>query len=85
MAVYRITAVGQLSTHLAAFRRAAGLTQAELAQRLGVSHSRISQIETAPDRVTVGQFLTVLRALRVEMLLGRRDTSRPAANDEESW
>ena len=85
MTMQRITAVGQLSTHLAAFRRAAGLTQSELATRLGVSHSRISQIETAPERVTVAQFLSVLRALRVEMLLSTHESTRPAGTSEEGW
>ncbi len=85
MAIHRITAVNQLSTHLAAFRRADGLTQAELAKRLGVSHSRISQIETAPERVTVAQFLSVLRALRAEMLLSTPESDRPARTSEEGW
>jgi HTH-type transcriptional regulator / antitoxin HipB len=85
MAMFRITQVGQLRTHLAARRRAEGLTQAELAKRLGVSHSRISQIETAPERVTVGQFLTVLRALRIEMLLGTSQMAPPAGGGDEGW
>jgi HTH-type transcriptional regulator / antitoxin HipB len=57
-----------------AFRRAQGLTQADLAVRLGVTKQRISAIETAPERITVGQFLSVLRMLKVELWLAEHTT-----------
>jgi HTH-type transcriptional regulator / antitoxin HipB len=82
----RITDVGQLHTLLAAYRRAQRLTQADLAQRLGVTKSRISQIETAPERVTVAQFLAVLRALKVEIhLVERPITPATRSISDEGW
>ena len=80
----RITDAGQLRTHLVAFRHAQRLTQADLAERLGVSKQRISAIESAPDRITVGQFLTILRALRVELHLQTPDESG-ATVVREGW
>lgn len=73
----RITDPGQLRTHLLAYRRAQKLTQADLAVRLGVTKQRISAIEAAPDRITVAQFIAVLRALKVELQLA----ARPPADD----
>jgi HTH-type transcriptional regulator / antitoxin HipB len=82
----RITDIGQLHTMLAAYRRAQRLTQAELAQRLGVTKSRISQIENAPERVTVAQFLAVLRALKVEIQLVERPNPAIAQTpSDEGW
>ncbi len=79
----RITDAGQLRTHLLAFRRAQRLTQADLALRLGVSKQRISAIENAPERVTVGQFLALLRALRIEMHLLTPDDGGPSVGRED--
>lgn len=78
----RITDVGQLRTHLIAFRRAQQLRQADLAERLGVTKQRISAIESAPERVTVGQFLTVLRALKVELTLTAQPSNQNTVTDE---
>ncbi len=83
--VARITDVGQLRTHLLAFRRARQLTQADLAAELGLTKQRISTIESAPERITVGQFLTVLRALRVEMHLVAPEPPGPATTDLADW
>ncbi len=81
----RIADVGQLRTMLASYRRAAGMTQADLAVRLGVTKSRISQIETGPERVTVAQFLAVLRALKVEIRLSQKGDTASLPDHDEGW
>lgn len=81
----RITDVGQLRTHLTAFRRAQRLTQADLAVRLGVTKQRISAIEAAPERITVGQFMTVLRALKVELHVSAREPMSQSAAADDGW
>ncbi len=81
----RITDVGQLRTHLMAFRRAQRLTQADLATRLGVTKQRISAIEAAPERVTVGQFLTILRALKVDLTLAAQEKRSNGTLTSEGW
>ena len=48
-------------------RKAAGLTQKQLADRLGVPQSQISRIERNPDRTTVRTLKRIAKALRVDV------------------
>ncbi len=59
----------QLGPMLKAARKAAGLTQAALAARLGVSQSRVSDMEADPRSLGLDQFLLLLSLLDLEMLL----------------
>lgn len=61
---------GQLPAVLTGLRRAAGLSQREVAMILGVTRARIGQIENRPEKVHVGQLLAFVRAVR-----GRIDLS----------
>jgi HTH-type transcriptional regulator/antitoxin HipB len=63
---------GQLGPALRALRQARGWSQTELGRRVGLSQERISSIEREPERVTVGQLLTVLMALDAELLVDER-------------
>ena len=65
----RIVDVAQLTTYLTAYRRARGLTLAQLGERLGVSGPRVSQIEQQPGKVSVAQLVEVLSALGATILL----------------
>lgn len=62
----------QLAPLIRAMRRQAGLSQAALAARLGVSHQAISQMEKQPERVTVERLMRVLGALKVDLVLRPR-------------
>lgn len=44
-----------------------GLTQAHLAERMGVTASYISNLENGRENITVGQLWAVALALRVEL------------------
>lgn len=57
---------------IAAARRKAGLTQAELGKRIGLPQSQISRIERYPERTTVRTLRKLAAALGVDMgaLLG---------------
>ena len=59
----------QLSAHLKSLRKTRGLTQAQLARRLGIRQSRLADIENHPETVASAQLLDVLAALGVEVLL----------------
>lgn len=59
----------QLGPLLQSARKSAGLSQTELAQRLGVSQSRISAMELEPGSINVEQLLTLLAALNYEVLV----------------
>ena len=62
----------QLAPLIRAMRRQAGLSQAALALRLGVSHQAISQLEKQPERVTVERLMRVLSALKIDLVLRPR-------------
>jgi HTH-type transcriptional regulator / antitoxin HipB len=67
-----IRAGGQLGPALRALREGRGWSQTELGRRVGLSQERISTIERHPERITVGQLLTVLMALDSELLVAKR-------------
>ena len=71
---YAIKFADQLKQHLRALRRAKGLTQAELASRMGVGQSRIADIEANPAAVSADQLLKLLSLLDVQLVL--RDQAR---------
>jgi len=52
---------------VAAARKAAGLTQAQLGAKLGLPQSQISRIEKNPDRTTVRTLKRIAKALRVDI------------------
>lgn len=76
-----IQAAAQLSAHLKSLRKALGLTQAELGQRIGVKQVRVADIERDPGAISVEQLLEVLHALNARLLLARNGTYAPAASN----
>lgn len=69
MADYAIGNGEQLHAYLRALRKTRGLTQQDLADRLGVARPRVSKIERFPGDVTLGNLLPVLRALGVQLII----------------
>jgi HTH-type transcriptional regulator/antitoxin HipB len=59
----------QLGPLLQSARKTAGLSQTELARRLGISQSRISAMELDPGSINVEQLLALLAALNYELLV----------------
>jgi transcriptional regulator with XRE-family HTH domain len=53
-------------TVVAASRRDAGLTQEQLADRIGWHRSRIAKIESGERRLDVAEFITIADALKME-------------------
>lgn len=66
----------QLALHLKSLRKAAGLSQVELATLLGVSQSRIAAIEKDPAAVSLGQFMAILKLLRAELFIRQEHPAR---------
>jgi HTH-type transcriptional regulator/antitoxin HipB len=66
---YPIQSPGQLSAHLRSLRKSRGLNQMQLGAVLGVGQTRIARIERDPTAVSVEQFLALLGALGVQMVL----------------
>lgn len=66
---YVIKFADQLKQHLRALRRAKGLTQADLASRMGVGQSRIADVEANPGAISSDQLLKLLSILDVRLVL----------------
>lgn len=86
---FAIQTSAQLSVHLKSLRKARGMTQIALGERIGVKQVRIADIEKNPGAVSLDQLLQVLHALDARLLLA--DTQRyanpvpsPAAQAGES-
>jgi HTH-type transcriptional regulator / antitoxin HipB len=59
----------QLSVHIKSLRKARGLTQAALGERIGVKQARVAGIERNPGAVSLEQLLQLLHALDARLLL----------------
>ena len=81
---YPIQSPGQLSSHLRALRKARGLSQAQLGAVLGVGQTRITRIEHDPAAISVEQFLGVLNALGVQMVLRPNGVRQAAGRAAEA-
>lgn len=66
----RLWPESEAGLRLVAMRKDAGLTQAEVAERMGVSQPRVAEIERRPNRVSFGRMQKYLAAVgrRVEFV-----------------
>ncbi|CAJ6165046.1 putative transcriptional regulator HipB [Burkholderia pseudomallei] len=78
---HEIKTLGQLRPILRGFRKSAGLTQAMLASRLGVTQQTYAQFEANPASASVERLFKVLRALDIELTL-TQVYAAPAGNDK---
>lgn len=76
-----ITSIATLGSTIRGERLRSGLTQAELAQRAGVSRATIIGVE-AGGRFDVSTLFTLLKALDLEITLNARPALRPSILDE---
>ncbi|MGJ7581790.1 helix-turn-helix domain-containing protein [Variovorax sp. RHLX14] len=65
----------QLGILLKAARKEAGLSQTDLARRLGISQSRMSHMELNPGSVSLAQLLAIFGVLDLEIMVGSRPTA----------
>lgn len=83
MSQYTVRTPEQLPTLLKAFRKQAGLTQGQLATRLGVTQQTVSALERNANKVSADRLLQLLGILGAEMVLQSRgsesDAKTPAA------
>ena len=70
MPQFTVRTAEQLPALLQAFRKEAGLTQREVALRLGVSQQTYSAMERNADKVGAARLLKLLSILGVELALG---------------
>ena len=77
------TTPAQLGAVLRGFRRQRGLTQAQLAARVGLTQKAISLIETHPQHIGLDRLFAVLGALGVQLAL--RDQAARGQAERGAW
>ncbi len=70
---FRIYTPGSLGAALRHFREQAGLSQAQLAERVGVHRSYLSDLEQGKESEQVRRIIRILRHLGVRMTLKKAD------------
>lgn len=80
MSEYIIRTPDQLSKLLSSFRKSSGLTQSDLALRMGVTQQTISASERNADAVSAARLMRLLNVLGVELVL--RNKQEP---DKPEW
>jgi HTH-type transcriptional regulator / antitoxin HipB len=88
---YPVFFAPQLSKHLRSLRKARGLTQVQLAEKLGVVQSRIAAMESKPETMSVARLFEMLTALDVKLVLRdvrpepSADREVPSSGPKGSW
>jgi len=83
---YRILTPGQLALHLRSLRKARGLTQAALGEKLGINQARVGKIERDPASVGVRQLMQLLALLEVRLVLEDKSSkSRSKSPEPRPW
>ncbi|MCK9284906.1 MAG: helix-turn-helix domain-containing protein [Rhodocyclaceae bacterium] len=84
---YPIKTLSQIPLILRGFRKVRGLTQAAMAERLGITQQSYAHFEANPSTATLERLFMVLRMLNVEISLDQADSTpstqiagEPAAN-----
>ncbi|MDM0087102.1 MULTISPECIES: helix-turn-helix transcriptional regulator [unclassified Variovorax] len=74
----------QFGVLLKAARKSSGISQAKLAERIGISQSRMSHMELHPETVNLEQLLAIFSVLDLELLVGRKHPAGPSTADAPS-
>lgn len=85
---FTVRTTEQLPQLLKAFRKHAGLTQADVALRLGVTQQTVSALERNAEAVSAERLMRLLNILGVEWVLRTRSASPsdlPAPGDGAHW
>lgn len=75
----------QLGSILQSTRKAQGLTQSELAERIGLSQSRVSHLELNAGALSVDQLLAWCAVLGLELTLGARGSLVISSDLATDW
>lgn len=72
---YPIKTLNQLPLILKGFRKEQGLTQAAMAEKLGITQQSYAYFEAKPATATVERLFTVLRLLNVDISLNQTSST----------
>ena len=85
---FPVRTADQLPGLLQSFRKAAGLTQADVASRLGITQQTLSALERNATAVSAARLMKLLSILGVELVLRRpagASPSTPGKPDKAQW
>lgn len=83
---FTVRTPAQLDMLLQAFRKQAGLTQAAMARRLGVTQQTLSAFERNADKASADRVLQYLSVLKVEVVLRSVKSSQSSeASSDAAW
>jgi len=85
---YTVRTPEQLPALLKAFRKQAGLTQGQLATRVGITQQTLSALERNANKVSADRLLQLLAILGVEMVLqsrGHETDLKTSASGDAGW
>ena len=72
-----VTTPAQIGEIIRGRRKARGLSQAELARRVGLSQSRLSILESDPSSVSLDQLILLVKLLGLELVIMDKAEERP--------
>lgn len=72
--VYPLKTLNQLRPLLIGFRKANGLTQKDVSERLGITQQTYARLEANPGRASIERLFRVFTVLGVEMELSSRES-----------
>lgn len=78
----RLATPSQTGQVLSARRKALKLSQRVLAERVGISQNRLSELEMDPSRLTLDRLLFLVNALGLELVLQDKDRSGSVRQSE---
>ncbi|MCF4010597.1 helix-turn-helix domain-containing protein [Rheinheimera sp. UJ63] len=79
-----ITRPEQLSTLIKIYRKKHGVTQAEIAQLVGLRVATISDFENKPESCKLATFFKILAALQLQLDISPRG-DKSADPDQSTW
>ena len=79
---YPVKTISQIKPLLVGFRKAAGLTQQQMATRLGVTQQTYARWEAKPVSGSIDRIFKVLRLLNVDLILAH--TTAPLVKEQDA-
>ena len=84
--IQSIATAAQLGAILLNTRKGRKLTQAQVGANLGLSQKRVSELELAPETLSVGQLLSICNQLGLQLSVQpRQETPLPSPSQDAHW
>ena len=80
-----ISVPDQLGHILQSSRKSARLSQSLMAEKLGISQSRISAMELDPASISLGQLIAMMTALDLEMIVQSKPSVAQISDQTAEW